>query len=325
MVIVVVEVVVAAVLVLSLSQLPTTMSNKSELQPLQDLLDSVLARLDCLEAKVGVSAAPAATSKKAAPPPPPPSLAIPSSDGSPAVKAYDEFLESSVTLMENACNALGGMKEMGTLVTEAWSSIATIIAIASRAKKPADVPAELQPLLGKTQDCIKQMQALRLDRDYDFHCKAILESNAALSWILIAPPPQTPAAFVKEAASSTEFWSNRIRKQYKGKDDKQIAFCDALKTMLADLVTYISEYHKTGLTWNPKGVSVAEAAIVVADSASSPPSSGAPDAAPRSPRPYINKVSGGSGGMSSLVAELASKRTADGSSAATGLKHVRIL
>lgn len=300
------------------------MSKKTELQPLQELLDSVLARLDCLESKVGVSPPTRSkTAPAAAASPPPPSLAIPSMDSSPAVKAYDAFLETSVSSMADACNALGGMKDMGQLVKDAWSSIATIIAIASKAKKPADVPAELQPLLGKTQESIKQMQALRLDRDYDFHCKAILESNAALSWILIAPPPQTPSAFCKEAASSTEFWSNRIRKQYKGKDDAQIAFCDALKKMLADLVTYIGEYHKTGLTWNPKGVSVAEAAIVVADA--SPDAAAVPMDAPRSPRPFINKVSGGSGGMSSLVAELASKRSADGSSAATGLKHVRIV
>ena len=274
------------------------------------------------------------------PPPPKPTKApaaatgppaSPSVDSSPAVKAYDAFIESSVTPMAEACNALDGMKDMGSLLKEAWSSIGTIVAIASRAKKPADVPAQLQPLLGKTQACMKQMQALRLDRACDDHCKAIMESNAALSWILIAPPPQTPAAFVTEASSSTEFWTNRIRKQYKNKNHAQIAFCDALKKMLADLVTYIQEYHKTGLTWNPKGVSVAEAAIRVEDSARpvSPDSSSSAAATgastPHSPRPFINKVSGGSGGMSTLVAELASKRSADGSSAATGLKHVRII
>ena len=244
----------------------TMTTKKTELQPLQDLLDSVLHRLDVLETKVGVTSSPP-KNIRAAPVPPPPPLVIPSMDSSPAVKAYDDFIASSVTSMADACNALGGMETMGDLLKDAWSSIGTIVAIASRAKKPDNVPEELQPLLGKTQESIKQMQALRLDRKYDDHCKAIMESNAALSWILILPPPQTPAAFVREAAGSTDFWSNRIRKQYKGKDDAQIAFCDALKKLLMDLGTYITEYHKTGLTWNPRGVSVAEAAIVVADGA----------------------------------------------------------
>jgi adenylyl cyclase-associated protein len=303
------------------------MSKNPNLQPLQDLVDSILSRLDVLESKVGVAPP---TKQQKAPAPAAPLPVSPSSVGSsPAVKAYDAFIESSVTPMAEACNALGGMQDMGSLLKESWSSIGTILAVANRAKKPTDVPAELQPLLGKTQASIKQMQSLRLDRAYDDHCKAIMESNAALSWILVAPPPLTPAAFVKEASSSTEFWTNRIRKQYKNQNDAQIAFCDALKKMLADLVTYIQEYHKTGLTWNPKGVSVAEAAIIVEDSARpvSPDSSSvaAGAATPHSPRPFINKVSGGSGGMSSLVAELASKRSADGSSAATGLKHVRII
>lgn len=291
------------------------MSKKHELQPLQELLDSVLSRLDVLEAKVGVS--PSSKSKTAAAPPAPPvPPSPPAGDSSPAVKAYDAFLEASVTPLVHACNALGGMQNMGQLLRDAWTSIRTIIVIASKAKQPADVPKELQPHLKDTQAALTEIRKLRLDRNYDDHVKAILESSAALSWILIRPPPQTPAAFVREASSSTEFWSNRIRKKEKG-DERQIAFCNALQKVLSDLVEYVAHNAKTGLEWNPRGVSLAEAAILVA----SAPETGLD--VPHSPRPFVAKVSGGSGGMSTLVAELASKRTADGSSAATGLKHVR--
>jgi adenylyl cyclase-associated protein len=295
------------------------MSKKQELQPLQELLDSVLSRLDVLETKVGVS--PPSKSKAASPPPvslvPPP----PAGDGdaSPAVKAYDAFLETSVASLVDACDALGGMQNMGQLLKEAWTSIRTILVIAAKAKQPADIPKELQPHLKDTQTALNEIRKLRLDRKYDDHVKAILESSAALSWIVIRPPSQTPAAFVKQGAiCSTEFWSNRIRKKEKSVDN-QIAFCNALQQVLSDLVEYITQNAKTGLDWNPRGVSLAEAAIVVA-------SSGASETCldiPHSPRPYVAKVSGGSGGMSTLVAELTSKRTADGSSAATGLKHVR--
>jgi hypothetical protein len=294
------------------------MSKKHELQPLQELLDSVLSRLDVLETKVGVSPS---INRKAAPPPPPPpvprvSTPPPAGDASPAVNAYDAFLETSVTSLVDACNALGRMQNMGQLLQRAWTSIRTIIVIASKAKQPADVPKELQPHLKDTQAALSEIRKLRLDRNYDDHVKAILESSAALSWILVRPPPQTPAAFVKEASSSTEFWLNRIRKKEKGVEH-QIAFCNALQQLLSDLVEHVTQYAKTGLEWNPRGVSLAEAAIVVASS---------PETClevPHSPRPYVAKVSGGSGGMSTLVAELTSKRTADGSSAATGLKHVR--
>jgi hypothetical protein len=51
---------------------------------------------------------------------------------------------------------------------------------------------------------------------------------------------QLPAPIVKEALGSSEFWSNRIRKDFKGKDDAQIAFCDGLKRLIIGLVEYHS-------------------------------------------------------------------------------------
>jgi adenylyl cyclase-associated protein len=145
-----------------------------------------------------------------------------------------------------------------------------------------------------------------------------MEIVACLSWVLIKPPPQTPAAFCKEAIASCTFWSNKIRKEFKGKDDKQIAFCDTLKAVGDDLVAYVTEYHKTGLTFNPKGVSLAEATVTLEDSAA------APDTGPKPPLSPSRKaaVGGGAGGISSLMSELQKKQTSDGASAATGLKKI---
>lgn len=301
------------------------MTKQSELQPLQQLLDSVVARLETLETKVGVAPPSTARSHQAAPPPAIPTLAEDVDSDSTAVKAYDTLLEASIAPLTAACDALGGMKNMGQLLHDAWKSIRTIIILASRAKMPADVPTELQPHLQSTQKAVQDIRALRLDRAFDDHCKAIIESLACLSWILIKPPPQTPAAFVKEAIGSTDFWSNRIRKQYKGKDDKQIAFCDALKKSLNDLVVYITQNHITGLTWNPRGVSLAEAAIMLSEAKPSPTAHAAKTkpGTPASPRHRrVSLVSGGAGSTMNLMAELEKKRTADGSSAATGLKKV---
>jgi hypothetical protein len=127
--------------------------------------------------------------------------------------------------------------------------------------------------------------------------------------------------------SASDFWLNRIRKDFKGKDDKQIAFCDALKAMLQDLMEYVTEYHKFGLAWNAKsGVSLAEAILLMTDeqvpdeSERTAGDAGSIMVSPKRRRP----TAVGSGlGSSSLVAELAQRRSKDGASAATGLKHVR--
>jgi adenylyl cyclase-associated protein len=233
--------------------------------------------------------------------------------------AYDAYMESAVTPFCNACNDLGGMDNTGDLLKDAWLGVKTIIVLASRSKMPpGDLPAELQAHLKPVQTALESLRKLRLDRQFDFHTKAILELCGALSWVLIKPPPQLPTVFCKEMVSSSEFWSNKIRKDFKGKDDKQIAFCDALKKVGADLVAYITEYHKTGLTWNPHGISLTEAAVMLESKSETSEAKETMS----SRRLKQGVVTDGAGGMSSLVAELQKKQTSDGTSAATGLKRV---
>ena len=281
-------------------------SKAAGLQPLQELLDSVLGRLEALEGKVGIESTSSPKTKV---------LEAPADvqDDPPAVKAYDEYMEKSVAPLVNSCKDLGEMEKVGGLLKDAWVGIRTIIVLASRSKMPSEIPAELSPHLKPVQTALEAIRKLRLDRKFDWHLKAIMEMATCLSWILIKPPPQAPVAFCKEGIASSVFWSNKIRKEFKGKDDKQIAFCDALKVVGNDLVAYITEYHKTGLTWNPRGVPLAETVAVLESSA--------PDETPPSPKRKVAVVGEGAG-VNNLMAELEKKRTSDGSSAATGLKKV---
>lgn len=142
---------------------------------------------------------------------------------------------------------------------------------------------------------------------------------SSLSWVITVPPPKTPSSYVNDILGATEFWSNKIRKTFKGVEGKEIhiTFCDCLKLTIQDLATYTKEYHALGLSWNPRGCKTLEEAAGLLESS---------DVA--SPNTYgVEKVdkpaSGrGGGGMAALVNELSSKVTNDGSSAATGLRNV---
>jgi len=235
------------------------------------------------------------------------------------VKAYDAYVKSCVVPLAEACDALGGLKNMGELIQEGWESVRTVIVLASRSKLPSEpLATALAPSLVPTQEAVKKMRDLKVDRDYDRHQKAIIEMAAALSWILYRPPQQLPAPAVKEVLGSAEFWANRIRKDYKGKDDRQIAFCDGIKKALTGLVGYIEEYHKAGLTFNPKGTSLAEAAIRLSDEPVDEPDIKSPK---QKRHPTLGSVVPG-GNLAGLMGELSLRKTADGSSAATGLKKV---
>jgi hypothetical protein len=236
----------------------------------------------------------------------------------PAVKAYDAYLKSAVVPFAASCDAIG-MGSTGKLCLSAWEGIRAVVVLASRAKAPTeDMSTALQPHLIATQHAVRQIRELKLDRDLDRHFKAIYDMLGCLSWVYFKPPQQLPTVFVKEAVSSAEFWTNRIRKDFKGKDEKHIVFCDGVKSVLVELVEYIENYHKTGLSFNPRGVSLAEAAIRLSDE----PEQEVPMKSPVQKRhPTLGAVIGGN--VAGLMDELNKRKSADGSSAATGLKHVR--
>ena len=243
-------------------------------------------------------------------------LLVSADQASEAVVAFDDYIKSCVMPLALTCDELGGMKDIGKNLMDAWDGIRGIVVLATKSKSPGeDLQAALTPHLAQTQDSIKAIQATRVDRDWDRHYKAISEMLPCNSWVLMKG---LPANCAKDALGAAEFWTNKIRKDFKD-DEAQIDFCNMVKKTLNELATYIEKYHKTGLTWNPKGVSLAEAAVVLAD----PPAEENKELkSPIGKRRGVGSLVGGN--MLGLVSELAAKRSADGSSAATGLRKVSI-
>jgi hypothetical protein len=243
-----------------------------------------------------------------------------------AVKAYDAYVKECVIPFGETCDDLAGLgSTMGKQLQMAWEGVRSVIILASRAKAPSeqDLATSLTPQLQQTQEAVQAIRAMKVDRDYDRHYKAVVEMLSCLSWVFHTAPKQLPAGFVKETLGSAEFWSNRIRKDFKGKDEKQIEFCDRLKQVILGLEKYIHEYHKTGLTFNPRGVSIAEAVILLSDE----PADQADDVmkSPKTKRhPTLGSTSGGVN-ITGIMGELSKRKNADGSSAAVGLKHVSVI
>lgn len=238
----------------------------------------------------------------------------------PSVKAYDAYVKSAVVPLAQSCDELGGLETMGKCITEAWEGVRSIIVLASRSKAPTEEMAvALAPHLEQTQNAVKKIRTLKLGREWDRHHKAVCEMLSCVSWILMCAPRQLPSSIVKDSLGSAEFWSNRIRKDFKGKDEKQIAFCDNIKKCLTGLVEYVEANHKTGLTWNPRGTSLAESAIRLSDE---PTANDEVMKSPKQRHPTLGKAIPG-GNVGGLMGELNKRKSADGSSAATGLKHVR--
>jgi hypothetical protein len=245
----------------------------------------------------------------------------------PALKAFDKFKNNAVYDLADACDDLE-MGSLGKELTEAFEGMRYVILLASKSKQPASL-AELGSHLEPITEPVAKIRALRLSRDFDNHMKAMMEMVACVSWVTCSAPSQLPAPFVKECIGSSDFWSNRIRKEFKGKDDAkskhQLAFCNGMKKLLTDLAAYIDENHKTGLTFNPKGVSLAEASIRLSDNPLADAAAAATVKEDQKTHKRASLVGNTvkAGNMLGMVAELVGRKNEDGTSAATGLKKVR--
>lgn len=308
-------------------------SSSNVVDPLRAYLDAVTIRLAALESHCGIActvsptlpSSPSKSSKALLQKAPSARHIAGSATESLAVKAFDKYSNTTVYKCADICDDLE-MGEMGKLFVKFFEGMRYVIILAAKSKQPGDM-TELREHLEAITEPMGEIRKLRLKREFDNHQKAICEMMGCCSWVTCRPPAQLPAPFVKECIGSSDFWSNRIRKDFKGKEDEnaklQIAFCDALKTTIVELSDYITEHHKTGLTFNPKGVSLAEASIRMTDN----PLQDAAIEANRKKDQNSGKKSQDlntvkAGNTAGLFSELANRRSNDGSSAATGLKKV---
>lgn len=267
-----------------------------ELAPLQCTLDSILSRLQHLEAKVGIYSSENENATKVV-------------EDSNEISSFDEFISTTVTPYVSACNEIPGLKNYGSKINDIFLGMKAIIQVASRCKKPIDVNVALQPFLKPIQEAISEIRKTRLDRKFDWHMKAIMEMCVVASWVVMSPP-QVPSIFIKDTIGSTDFWANKIRKEHKGKDGGlvHITFCERLKDVISKLSDYVKKNHLSGLKWNPSGIDFEEYSVSDKKKVSS-------HLEHKNSSPF-------SSGSGDLMNELAARRTGDGSSAATGLKQV---
>lgn len=280
------------------------MSN--HLKPLGGVLDNVIHRLAAIEAQLGITpstnTAPSASS--AAP-------TVIEEELHPRLTAYDEHVQRALIPLTEACTALGTeMESVGSGISDVWAGMRGLVELGTKYKRPmGDVPTALSPHLKPCQDAIGKVNSARLDRKFDFHIKAVKEMLSCVSWVVISPPP-SPANFVKDTVGASDFWANKIRKEYKTNETEgpvHLKFCDALKELVNDLSGYLKEHHLSGLAWNPHGQDFSEAKV------------GEVSSAPAKPTVKTAAAGGGAGG---IFDELKKKQTGAGDSAATGLKKV---
>lgn len=99
-------------------------------------------------------------------------------------------------------------------------------------------------------------------------------------------------------SDASQFYTNRVLKDWKDKDSKHVEWARAWVQTLTDLQKYIRQYHTTGLVWSGKTVLASGAG------APPPPPPGGMPPPPPPMLPPIGDMSMGDDDRSALFAQL---------------------
>lgn len=270
-------------------------------------LETVTARLESVEKQLASGGGASSQSSSGA-------SSSSSGASSAAVSAYEALIAQYITPYVDLSGKVGApeVAQQAALLQKAVNAQLDMLRIASQSKKPsADV---LNKLIKPTADAMNEISTFRdknrASKAFN-HLSTISEGVPALGWVLVE---KTPAPHVGESRGSSEFYSNKILKDYKGKEQVHVDWVNSFNGFLKDLQAFVKQYHTTGLEWNAKG---GDASNASASSSSS--SSAAPSGPPPPPAPVVDnsKPAAAPVDSSKLFAELSK-----GTDVTKGLKKV---
>ncbi|KAI8438642.1 hypothetical protein MSG28_011068 [Choristoneura fumiferana] len=229
---------------------PTAASHSpaAELEALIERLERVTSRLERLPAL------------RARTPSPPRSPLTPAPNDEPqvvltdnmSVNGFQDLVQGPLrTYLELSRQIGGDVATHAELVGAAFQAQMRYIQLAGSRSKPSQ--SEEAQLLAPTSEQISAIQQFREKNRASKlfnHLSAISESIPALGWVAVAP---TPAPYVKEMNDAGQFYTNRVLKEWKEKDQKHVEWCRAWVQLLSELQAYVKQYHTTGLVWSGKG------------------------------------------------------------------------
>ncbi|BGP13845.1 hypothetical protein JCM10213_002482 [Rhodosporidiobolus nylandii] len=213
-----------------------------------------------------------------APPPPPPKEeeSLP-----PAVQAFDELIEGPLTHYTTLSKELGGLiAEQSQQVASAFLAQRAYVQLAAACTKLPTSAPQFQDLIKPTQTALLAVidikEKSRASKESN-QLTVVSEGIPALGWVTL---DSKPGPHVAEYKDSAMFWVNRVIKEHKETNPKQVEWARSFVALLEELRKYIMQHHTTGLTWNPKG---ADPTTYKPSSSIAPAAGGAPPPPPPPP------------------------------------------
>ncbi|KAI5310039.1 hypothetical protein KEM55_001882 [Ascosphaera atra] len=150
-----------------------------------------------------------------------PSTASPAQAPSPAAQGvpktiheFDELINNEVKAFVEAAEKLGEpVAEQSKAIKRAFEAERTYLYVAAKARKPDTQPPELLADLRNASEEINNIRENNRPSPLFNHLSAVAEGVMCLGWFF----ESKPVDFIKEALGSSQFYGNRVLKDYKEK------------------------------------------------------------------------------------------------------------
>jgi len=202
----------------------------------------------------------------------------------PQVMAYDERFGSKMDSMMAAAKAISPeLEEMSSFIKNSFLEVRRLVLLGARLNKPDDftkTSAVFKPLadiqVAGFKWCKDHFRTPHVN-----HEKAVHEALTIFDWPVYGP---SAGNFVGDMLGAVEMYVNKIAMEFRGKNDDQMKWVAGVLGALKALPEYISDFHKTGLSWSSRAPKVT--------APTSMKGAAAPAAAP-APAPAAKKVGAG--------------------------------
>jgi len=171
-----------------------------------------------------------------------------------SLRDYDSYYNENVVPFVQVCGKLGEEADsMGKLTLEAFDELRKFLLLASACKEP---PQEKFPeLLTGIATKMKALSAKVQRNAWEKHAKTISEGLGCLNWVVVKP---APCDFIESFVGGSDYWANTIRREFRTTNPDQIAFCDLFRKVIVELIAFVKEHHRTGVSWNKNGIDVSQ-------------------------------------------------------------------
>ncbi|KAG6003359.1 hypothetical protein E4U21_002101 [Claviceps maximensis] len=264
-----------------IKRLEAATSRLEDIATSTELTNDVTALNQNVECVVEASGAPKTSSQIV---PPKLSPALDTEQIPEAIEEFDQLISSSVHNYVNLSNELGGVvAKQAARVLEGFQEQRKFLLIATKAVKPT--PTAYQNMLKPINDALVAVSDLKDSNRQDpmfTQLSTVADGIMMLAWITL---DNRPFKHVESSLSSAQFFGNRVLKEQKDKDPKQVAWIQAFYQIFRELTEYVKQNFPSGISWNATGESAHDVAKSLSQTQSAPPSVDSGSAAMPPPPP----------------------------------------